>query len=385
MKPTLHLGRIGGVDVGVHWSVGVILTLVAWALGAGLLPAVVEDQSAIAYGVAGVFAAVGLVASILLHELSHVVIAKRDGVEVERITLWMLGGMAELGSNAKTARSELRIALAGPLSSLAIGATFVVAANAAAALGIPELATATLAWLALANIMLALFNLLPGAPLDGGRVVAALLWRRSGNEHLARWRSARAGSALGQALIVLGLVLIALFGRFDGLWLALIGWFLVATARAEATAARLALTFGDLAVGEVMSHPVETFDGGQTIATFVANDLMSTRVSTLLLVDAGGSPTGVLTIRQLRSVPRERWGVATLADVATPRSQMTIVAPTDRLVDALATATSTDGRLVVVEAGRLVGLVTPTDVTRALTQHSLTQTNPRGHVPLAAP
>ena len=248
MKATIRLGRIAGVDVGIHWTVGLIVVLAAWALGASALPELVEDQTGLAYAVAGVLGAIGLMGSILAHELSHAAVAVRDGVEVERITLWMLGGVAELGGHARTPESELRIALAGPVMSVSIAIASMMLAVFTASLGAPDLVPATLAWLSFVNAMLAVFNMLPGAPLDGGRVLAAILWRRSGDEQLSRWRSARAGGVLGQVLVVAGLVMLAAFGRPDGLWLVLIGWFVITSAKAEENAAEMTNAFGDLRV-----------------------------------------------------------------------------------------------------------------------------------------
>lgn len=374
MKATIKLGRIGGVEVGANWTVLVIVALAAWALAAGALPELVEGQSDLAYATAGLAGALGLMLSILVHELSHAVVARHDGVPVERITLWMLGGVAELGGHARTPQSELRIAIAGPLTSLAVGAVSIVAAAVSAVAGLPELVVAVLSWLGLVNIVLAVFNLLPGAPLDGGRVLSAILWRRSGDEYLARWRSARAGGVLGQVLIGLGLLLLALFGRVDGLWLALIGWFVMSSAKAEETAAEMTTAFGDLRVGDVMTHDLEIAAGHRPIADFVEHELASTHVGTFPLVGAEGEAVGVLTLSQVRQVPRSSWATTTLQQAATPASRMTVAHPDDRLIDVLVGATSGDGRIVVTDAdGALVGLVTPRDITTAFERRSLTR------------
>lgn len=372
MKATIRLGRIAGVDVGIHWTVGLIVVLAAWALGASALPELVEDQPPAAYAAAGILGAVGLMGSILAHELSHAAVAVRDGVRVERITLWMLGGVAELGGHARTPQSELRIAIAGPLMSVSIGISSMMLAVFTAGIGAPDLVPATLAWLSLVNLTLALFNMLPGAPLDGGRVLAALLWRRSGDEQLSRWRSARAGGVLGQLLVVAGLVLLAAFGRPDGLWLALIGWFVITSAKAEETHAEMTNAFSDLRVRDVMSTDLVTAEGRQRIADFVRDVVPVSHVGTFPLVDGAGEPTGLVTLRQIRRVPAERWASTTLGDIATPASAMTTAAPDDRLLDVLAGARSGDGRVLVVDRdGRLAGLVTPSDVTQAFERLSL--------------
>ncbi len=378
MKATLKLGRIAGIDVRVHWTVALIVVLASWALGASILPEVVPDQHGAAYTAAGILGALGLMASILAHEISHSVVARHDGVGVKRITLWMLGGVAELGGQARTAGSELRIALAGPATSAVIAIGSLVLAAFIGPLGGPDLAVATIAWLGLVNGMLALFNMLPGAPLDGGRVLAAIVWRRSGDEQLARRRAAQAGGILGQLLIVGGLVMLAAFGRADGLWLALIGWFVLTSAKAEENAAEMATAFEDLAVADVMTSPVWMVDGARTVDDFVDHDLVATHVSTFPLVGDGGEPTGVLTLRQLHRLPRERWTTTTLAQIATPAEQLTIARADERLVHVLTEASGGDGRIVVIDpAGRVVGLVTPRDVSRAFERMSLLQSTGR--------
>lgn len=373
MKGVIRLGRIGGVEIGISWTVLLIIALAAWALGGELLPGAVKGQSDLAYAIAGVAGAVGLMLSILLHELGHAVVARRDGVPVKRITLWLLGGLAELGGHAPTPRSELRIAIAGPLTSLAIGVTAMAAAVATAELNGPELVTATLSWLGLVNVVLAVFNLLPGAPLDGGRVLAALLWWRTGDETLARWRSANAGNMLGQGLIFFGVALFALYGRFDGLWIALIGWFVSTSAKAERTSAEMTTAFGDLRVGDVMTHELRTADRSRTIADFVEHELAMTHVGTFPLLGPHSEPTGVLTLSQIRAVPRDRWRTTTLDQVATPTNQMTVAHADDRLIDVLSNSRSGDGRIIVTDTkGALIGLVTPRDVTTAFERLSLT-------------
>lgn len=352
------------MEIGAHWTVAVIVGLVSWALSASVLPEVAPDHGSVAYVVAGACAALGLIVSILLHELSHALVARHDGVPVTRITIWMLGGVAQLGGHARSSSSELRIAIAGPLTSLALGSASFIVVVIIGLFGANDLVVATFGWLAVVNVALAVFNMLPGAPLDGGRVVAALLWRRTGNEQFARFRSAQAGAVLGQTLIALGIVLLAL-GRGDGLWLALVGWFVTSSARAEQNAAQMSGALGDLRVGDVMTPDPETVDGSMTVADFVAHAVTGTRGATFPLVDAFGSPTGVVTLRQIRRLPRPDW-TTTMAAAGTPAEEMTVARVDDRLVDVLATTTSEDGRILVTDRlGRLVGLVTPSDVTSA--------------------
>ena len=182
MKQSVRLGRVAGIPVGLHWSVVVILALIAEILGASVLPGVIPHRAASAYWIMAITGALLLLASLLAHELAHALTARRKAVEVRSITLWVLGGFTELGGEPKTPGAELQIALAGPATSVAAAAAFGATALATARVGGLEVVTAVLFWLAVMNAVLAVFNMLPGAPLDGGRVLKALLWRHYGDQ-----------------------------------------------------------------------------------------------------------------------------------------------------------------------------------------------------------
>jgi Zn-dependent protease len=187
---TVRLGRVGGVVVYANWTVLAIVWLLMWSLAGYVLPELASGYATGLYWVVGFLATLGLLLSILAHELSHAFVANRHGVHVEEITLWMFGGMARLSSQAGDAATELRIALAGPAMNVAVGVACLTVAGVGAALGGPELLTTAVGWLGGLNVLLAVFNLLPGAPLDGGPVLTAILWWRSGDERLARKRAA---------------------------------------------------------------------------------------------------------------------------------------------------------------------------------------------------
>jgi Zn-dependent protease/predicted transcriptional regulator len=371
MRTTLRLGRIAGVTVGVSWTVLVIVALLTWSLAHFALPDLAPGYPAAVYWCVGLLAAVVLVGSILAHELSHAVVARRHGVPVEGITLWMFGGLARLGSQANDPATELRIALAGPVASVAVGAGCVALAGLNAAIGGPDVLTAALGWLGVINLVLAVFNLLPGAPLDGGRVLTAALWKRSGDARWARERAARAGQVLGQVLIALGVVQFAFVGGFGGLWLALIGWFLTTSARAEQSQSELERVLDGVRVADVMTSDPRTVDGDTTVEEFVLHHTMTSHVSSFPVVDAAGNLEGLVTLRRLRQLPRDTWPRTTLRTAAVPSDELAIARPDESLVDVLRRAGPGDGRVLVVDGQRLVGIVTPTDVTNALETLSL--------------
>lgn len=205
MRQSVGLGRVAGIPVGMHWTVAVILVIIAEILGASVLPAALPHQPTVVYWAAAAAAALVFAGSLLAHELAHSLVAQRNGVRVRSITLWMLGGVAELAGEPPNAVADLRIALAGPAASLAQAAVFGGVALAISYSGGSAVAVAAAGWLAVMNGALAVFNMLPGAPLDGGRVPRAVLWRIYQDRMRAAVAAARAGRYLGFAIIAVGL------------------------------------------------------------------------------------------------------------------------------------------------------------------------------------
>ena len=216
MRPSIPLGRIAGIQVGINASVFLIVVILVGGLTTGQLPAAFPDRSITAYVVAAIIAAVLFLASLLAHELAHSLVARRNGIEVESIVLWLLGGVAQLRGEARTPGADFRIAIVGPLTSLGLASGSVSPPAGLGLLGVTGLPTGVLAYLAATNAMLAVFNLIPAAPLDGGRVLRAALWRWRGERQAAAVNAARAGRILGFVLIAFGIAA----GR-DGLWT---GW-----------------------------------------------------------------------------------------------------------------------------------------------------------------
>lgn len=254
MHDEIPLGRIAGFSVKVHWSVLVILWLFTWSL-ATTLPGTVKGYAPVAYWLAGAGGAAVLLASLLAHELAHAIVARRCGVPVENVTLWLFGGVTTLGGEAKTPRAAFRIAFAGPATSLALSATFGTLAVALTVIRTPSIAISVAWWLAGVNLLLGLFNLLPGAPLDGGRLVRAYLWRRHGDIVRAGIGAARAGRVVALVLIALGLAEFVAGGLVGGVWLAFIGWFIFAAAREEETRISTRQLFAGVTVADAMTPP----------------------------------------------------------------------------------------------------------------------------------
>jgi len=255
------LGRVAGIQVGANWTVAVILLLIAWLLVESVLPGAAPHLSVAVYWTVGCAAAALFLASLLAHELSHALVARHYGLKVRAITLWMLGGITELDGEPPDAGADLRIAVAGPAASVAAGGVFFGMTQAVRYAGGPAVVTAGLVWLAVMNGMLAVFNMLPGAPLDGGRVLRAVLWRHYGDRRRAEIAAARAGQFLGAGVIGLGVAELLLWAAWSGLWLMLIGWFLISAADAERRAAAAAAALGDVRVAEVMTPDPQVAQG----------------------------------------------------------------------------------------------------------------------------
>jgi Zn-dependent protease/predicted transcriptional regulator len=370
MKASFRLGRIAGIEVGVHWTVAFIVAIVAWSLSGTVLPETAPGYSTWAYWLAGIVAGICFGLAILAHELAHALVAERDGVAVESIVLWLFGGLAQLRTKTRTAQSELRIALAGPLTSVAIGITTLILAFAVSAVGDVDLVFDTLVWFGASNILIAAFNLLPGVPLDGGRVLTAILWRRSGDEHRARARASAAGRVLGAVVIGLGLLETAYVG-LSGVWLVLIGWLILSMAQAESIQNEMGDLLEGVKVEDVMTSAVVSVPSDLTVAEFVNGAWMRAHVSTFPLVDSAGRPTGIVTTRAVIGTDRTKWASTELASLATPVSELALAHPGDLLVDVLSDKADTRTRVLVVHDDRLVGIVSPTDVAWALERRSL--------------
>lgn len=356
----LPLGRWAGVRVTAHWSVLVFIALLTDVLAAGVLPDAAPGRAGAAYVGVALAAAALFVAGLLGHEPAHAVVARHYGMRVERITLWMLGGVTDLGAEPPSPRADAAIAAAGPLISLALGAGF---AALAWLVGGGLLASA-LAWLAAVQILLGVFNLMPGAPLDGGRLLRALLWRRHGDRARAADAAAQVGRALGVGLVALGLIEV-LAGAFGGLWLALIGWFVLSAAGAERYAAH-AEELGNLLVRDVMTPQSTVAAGWWTVADFVAQlDQGQVREAAFPVVDVDGHPEGVLTAADLGRVPGKQRTAQRVRDVC-HRHPLEVTEDTP-LAELVGPIQLHGGVAVVVADDQVRAVVTAAELARAVT------------------
>ncbi|MFI7679187.1 site-2 protease family protein [Actinophytocola sp. NPDC049390] len=370
MKATLRLGRIAGVVVGLHWSVlGIVVLLLVSLLAR--LPVDFPAYGTTAYVVAAVLTVVLFVLSLLAHELAHAVVARRNRVEVDGITLWLLGGAARLRGDAPSPGAEFRIAVVGPLASLLVAGLFVVMTWLTAWFDGGLMWVQVLLYLAAVNAVLAVFNLVPAAPLDGGRVLRAVLWAWRGDRVRATVWAARAGRVFG-FLLVAGGVLAAVRGFSSGLWWVLLGLFVVTMAGAEEQRARAGTTLGGLRVRDVMTPDPDTAPGDRGVAEFLVDTALARRHSAYPLLDDTGRIAGLVTLNRLRAVPPDRRSTTVLRQTACPPGAVPTAAPDEPLTALLPRlGGGADGRALVLDGERLVGIVTPSDITRAVALRGL--------------
>lgn len=367
MRQSIRLGRVAGIPVGIHWSVIIIVGLIAGILGGDVLPALVPGQGSVAYWAVAIPGALLFVGALLAHELAHAFVARRAHVQVRSITLWALGGVAELGGDAPTARTDLAIAAAGPATSLIVAVVFGGLAFALGAAGGPAIAVVALAWLAVMNALLAVFNLLPGAPLDGGRILRAVLWMRHGDRARAARTAAAAGRIVGIALVGVGVIELFAWHNAGGLWMMLIGVFLAAAASAEGAAEAAASALGDMRVRDVMTPNPATGAGWMSVSDFVDRVALHSAQTVFPVIGFDGALIGIVHLDMLGRLPESVRAVTRLQEIVLPVPPAYHARPDD-LARALLTRPPLARELlaVVTEEGRVVGLVTAGDVRQVM-------------------
>ncbi len=358
----IRVGTVLGFEIRVDYSWFVIFGLILWSLGAGVFPASVPGRSPWVYAAMALAGSVLFFASLLTHELSHSVVARRKGIGVEGITLFIFGGMARTRMESETPDDELAIAGVGPLTSVVLGAAFYGFAWLAATLGWGEPTRAVAAYLGMINLFLAGFNLLPGFPLDGGRLFRALAWKYTGDlTRATRWAST-GGRWLGYALIGLGFLEVFAGGALGGLWLVFIGWFLRGAAEMTFRQHLLTHVLEGVTARDVMSEDPETVAPDLTVRELVDEHFLKRRYQSFPVVE-GERLVGLVTLDQVKRVSRDAWDTTRVVDIMAPAGADVVVAPGEPMTGILARmGASGTGRVVVVEGGRPAGIISGSDV-----------------------
>jgi Zn-dependent protease len=358
-----NVARIAGVEVRLHWTWWIAAAVITLGLAGGVFPNEVPGLSNASYVAMGLVTAVLFFASLLLHELGHALEARRDGIPTRGITLWMLGGVARSGAPFPSAGVEARVALAGPAVSAVLGAGLVAAGQIG---GLPDSVAAVLEWLGWTNVLLLAFNMIPALPLDGGRVLRAVLWRLTGKLLKATRIASRVSQALAVVLIAVGFAWLLVGAAFGGLWLAFIGWYTFSAAAAERGAAEAQIALAGVHVADAMTPDPVSVPPGAT-----AGELLEMRSRTghsvYPVVDEYGDAIGLVSALAAQLVPERRRQWVTVRELLTGSPAPLALDADAELMSAVpALVDDPLHRAAVLRAGRLVGLLSLSDVSRTV-------------------
>jgi Zn-dependent protease/CBS domain-containing protein len=355
MRGSLSLGRILGIPIRLHISWFLIAALITWSLAAGYFPQTNPGWSTLTYLIVGAVASLLFFASVLLHELGHSVLALREGVPVKSITLFIFGGVAQIGREPPTAGAEFRISIAGPLTSLGLAAIF---GGLGAVLTEYAVVAAPLAYLGSINLLLAAFNMIPGFPLDGGRVLRAALWQFGGGyQNATRW-AARAGQVVAFGFIGFGVLQFFLGGLTNGLWLAFIGWYLNNAARASYQQVALQDMLSGLKARNVMIEQCAPVSSDVRLDRLVEDHVLKNDQRCFFVSDSD-DPQGVITLEDVKGVSPAQRERLSAAEVMTPANSAFTADAEDDVWDLVQRMNEDDLRTVpILENGRLLGVVT---------------------------
>jgi Zn-dependent protease len=352
MEARVKLGRIWGIPIGLHPSWFLIFGLVTWSLALGFFPQEYPDLPTAAYWLLGIVTSLLFFGSVLVHELGHALLALRNRIPVRSITLFIFGGVAQIEQEPSSPGVEFRVAIAGPLASL--GLFFIFGGLWLVDQGVSVLAAPSI-WLARINFMLAAFNMIPGFPLDGGRVLRALLWRFTGSFHRATRVAASAGQLV--ALGFIGLGVFSIFGGalYNGVWLAFIGWFLQNAAASSQASSNMQESLRGITVGQVMSRNCSKIPSLLPLSQLVEEQVLN-GAQRCFFVSDNGHLRGLLTLREISAVPRRKWGFVTAEQAMVPFERLSRVEPDTELMTALQMMDGANvAQVPVVEGDEVVG------------------------------
>jgi Zn-dependent protease len=355
-----------GIPVRVHYTLWLVFILIAWSLAYGYMPHQYPGLSAVTYWAIGIASAIVLFASVLVHELSHSYIAKKNGLPIARITLFFFGGVSEMTEEPQNPGLEVRMAAAGPLMSFLIAGVLGAFWYLAEFARLPIIMIATLGYGALINATLGLFNLLPAFPLDGGRVFRGSLWKRSKNLVEATRTATRVSEALSLLMMLGGFVAIILGDFVDGIWIVVLGWFIKSGAETSLRQTLLGETLTGITVGDIMTREVLTVPPDITVQQLVSDYF--------LVHPHGGYPVvkdgqimGLVTLQCVRAIPKDLRATETVGRAMVPCERTVMVQPTLSALDAMQRmAREKVGRILVTDGSRLLGMVTRGDLIRTI-------------------
>jgi len=385
MQGSIHLGRIAGISIDINYSWLIILVLLTFSLATTWFPQTITGASALTYWILGLVAALLLFASVLAHELAHSFVARASGLSVKSITLFIFGGVSNIEQEPQDPGVEFRVAFVGPLTSLIIGAICWLLALATRGVSAPV--TAILGYLGITNLLLGVFNLIPGFPLDGGRVLRSILWGVTKNLRTATLWAARVGQVIAFLFIFFGILEFFSGNFLGGIWIGFIGWFMLTAAQTANQQVMLETMLRGVTVGDLMSRPPEPISASGTVEQAVYSYMMPRGIRAVPVVE-DGRLVGMLTLGSIRELPREQWASIPVRQAMVPFEKLHSVRPGQSLSDVLTMMINEDiNQVPVVENGQVVGMLSREAIVRYIEmRRSLgTPTPPRPSQPQATP
>jgi Zn-dependent protease/predicted transcriptional regulator len=367
LRGGIPIGKVFGIQIRLHYSWFAIFALVTWALAASYFPLNYPGWTLTAKVAVGFVTSILFFGSVLVHELAHSLVAQHQGIKVESITLFILGGVSQITQEPKQAGQEFRMAFAGPLTSLIIGAIFywIIYPQTLHSTGFAQYVNGISYWLGWVNLLLGAFNLVPGFPLDGGRVFRSIVWGATNNLRKATRIASDTGRAIGYLFIFAGIVQIFTdrlsfilgSGWFGGIWIALIGWFLESAASGSYRQLALQEILQGHTVSEIMTRDCLMVSPDISVEKLV-NENVLTSGRRCFPVVSDGRALGLVTLHNIKAVPRETWASKKVRDIMTSSDALKWVSPTDELTRVLQMMTESDiAQVPVIQDNTIVGMV----------------------------
>jgi len=364
MRGNISLGKIFGIPLRLHYTWFIIFALVTFSLVFDVAYQTYPTEQRIIWGI---LTSLLFFASIIIHELAHSILAIRNNIPVKDITLFVFGGVSQITKEATHPRAELSIAIVGPLTSLALAGIF-YGLHLLLAGAQHNLAASSMQWLAWINVLLAAFNLIPGFPLDGGRIFRALVWQRTHDYHRATRIATRVGQGIAYAFIAVGIALIIFFPQYwlNGMWLIFIGWFLSNAARASYQQVLLHDALIGITVRQVTDYNCPVIPPHMNLMELVQQYVLPTGRS-CFLISWGAELEGMITLQQIKKVPRSRWSTTTAQDIMTPASKLKVAYADQDILSVLQEMNGESANHIpVMETGKVIGVINQEDIARFL-------------------
>jgi len=362
MKRSLVIGSVRGIEIEVHISWLIVFALITWTMATTFFPQSYPDWSASTQWALSAIIALLLFVSVLLHELSHSLVSIKMGNEVKKITLFIFGGVAHLEDEPDHPLNELKMAIAGPAMSIFLGLLLMLTANLLGTAGAPEQVTVPLAYMADVNLILAIFNLVPAFPLDGGRVLRAIIWHFKGDLRLATKIASSAGALFGYMLIFSGVFVLMAGDFINGIWVAFIGWFIQQMSQASYQQTVFSDIFKNIQVKDFMTPEVVTVDYLQSVQELVDSYFYKYKYAVFPVLREG-VVIGIVAVDQIKKLARDSWPQTPIGKVTFVLTEDLVITPRENVSVAMNKLFNNGiGRVLVMDQGQLLGIVSRTDI-----------------------